>query len=212
MITKFIRKLLGRPDQTDATPTDSATVTQANASRAASNTDANKAIDSASDAGSPENGGPHAHGGSNMTDRSGGRSSRGASESDYKGRDPVVKRRQAAKSVSSRSPAPERKASSGVFNTSGKPRDMPDALSPDAPVVIPADVHRIDPTLISRNAVRVTQGLQEAGYRAFIVGGAVRDLLLGIAPKDFDVATNATPDQVQRLFRRNIKIFRCDAE
>ncbi|CAB3769921.1 polynucleotide adenylyltransferase PcnB [Paraburkholderia humisilvae] len=77
-----------------------------------------------------------------------------------------------------------------------------DARDPDVPVIIPSDIHGIDPTLISRNAIRVTEGLQQAGFRAFIVGGAVRDLLLGIAPKDFDVATDATPEQVQRLFRR----------
>ncbi|KVF75386.1 poly(A) polymerase [Burkholderia sp. FL-7-2-10-S1-D7] len=70
------------------------------------------------------------------------------------------------------------------------------------PTVVPASVHQIDPSLISRNAVRVTDTLQQAGFRAFIVGGAVRDLLLGIAPKDFDVATDATPTEVQRLFRR----------
>jgi len=62
--------------------------------------------------------------------------------------------------------------------------------------------HRIDPHLLSKNAVKVTHTLQQAGYEAFIVGGAVRDLALGISPKDFDVATNATPDQVQRLFRK----------
>ncbi len=73
---------------------------------------------------------------------------------------------------------------------------------PDVPVIIPHDVHGIDPALISRNAIRVTEGLQQAGHRAFIVGGAVRDLLLGIKPKDFDVATDATPEQVQKLFRR----------
>ncbi|MEA3120969.1 MAG: poly(A) polymerase [Paraburkholderia sp.] len=76
------------------------------------------------------------------------------------------------------------------------------APEPDAPVILSSDVHGIDPSLISRNAVRVTETLQQAGFRAFIVGGAVRDLLLGIAPKDFDVATDATPDEVQRLFRR----------
>ena len=65
------------------------------------------------------------------------------------------------------------------------------------------DEHGIDPKLLSRNAVKVTSTLQEAGYSAFIVGGAVRDLLLGIKPKDFDVATNATPEQVQALFRRS---------
>lgn len=62
--------------------------------------------------------------------------------------------------------------------------------------------HGIDPRLVSNNALRVTETLQEAGFKAFIVGGAVRDLLLGIKPKDFDVATNATPEQVKQLFRR----------
>jgi len=71
-----------------------------------------------------------------------------------------------------------------------------------APKRIPKKSHRIDPHLLSKNAVKVTHTLQQAGYEAFIVGGAVRDLVLGISPKDFDVATNATPDQVQRLFRK----------
>ncbi|WP_213297451.1 polynucleotide adenylyltransferase PcnB [Paraburkholderia sacchari] len=83
-----------------------------------------------------------------------------------------------------------------------KPRAGQGAGDPATPVVLSADIHGIDPSLISRNAVRVTDGLQQAGFRAFIVGGAVRDLLLGVAPKDFDVATDATPDQVQKLFRR----------
>ncbi|OZB46480.1 MAG: poly(A) polymerase [Polynucleobacter sp. 39-45-136] len=71
-----------------------------------------------------------------------------------------------------------------------------------APKRIPKKSHRIDPSLLSKNAVKVTQTLQQAGYEAFIVGGAVRDLALGISPKDFDVATNATPEQVQKLFRK----------
>jgi poly(A) polymerase len=70
------------------------------------------------------------------------------------------------------------------------------------PVVLSQKEHRIDPQLVSSNAIRVTQTLQEAGFKAFLVGGAVRDLLLGIKPKDFDIATNATPEQVKRLFRR----------
>ncbi|MGH8806999.1 MAG: polynucleotide adenylyltransferase PcnB, partial [Noviherbaspirillum sp.] len=71
-----------------------------------------------------------------------------------------------------------------------------------APVVLEPQEHGINPQLLSPNAVRVTQTLQEAGFKAFVVGGAVRDLLLGVKPKDFDVATNATPEQVKRLFRR----------
>lgn len=108
------------------------------------------------------------------------------------------------------SPATRQAAGSAAeAATAGKPRRktlrVPKGASvptPDAPVIQSSDVHGIDPQLISRNAIRVTETLQQAGFRAFIVGGAVRDLLLGIAPKDFDVATDATPDEVQRLFRR----------
>ena len=70
------------------------------------------------------------------------------------------------------------------------------------PVILGASQHGIDPRLLSPNAVRVTSTLQDAGYKAFVVGGAVRDLLLGVKPKDFDIATDATPEQVKRLFRR----------
>jgi poly(A) polymerase len=73
---------------------------------------------------------------------------------------------------------------------------------PNAPVMLVQKEHGINPELVSSNAIRVTQTLQEAGFNAFLVGGAVRDLLLGIKPKDFDIATNATPEQVKQLFRR----------
>ncbi|GLR27193.1 MULTISPECIES: polynucleotide adenylyltransferase PcnB [Limnobacter] len=62
--------------------------------------------------------------------------------------------------------------------------------------------HRINRHLVSHNAIRVCETLQDKGFKAFVVGGAVRDLLLGMRPKDFDVATDASPEQVQRLFRR----------
>jgi poly(A) polymerase len=70
------------------------------------------------------------------------------------------------------------------------------------PLVLGPKEHGIDPKLLSNNAIRVTQTLQDAGYKAFVVGGAVRDLLLGVKPKDFDIATNATPEQTKKLFRR----------
>jgi len=101
--------------------------------------------------------------------------------------------------------APRTSSKGGASSSKGGTRRKPApaaAPEPDAPVIISSDIHGIDPSLISRNAIRVTEGLQQAGFRAFIVGGAVRDLLLGIAPKDFDVATDATPEQVQKLFRR----------
>jgi poly(A) polymerase len=73
---------------------------------------------------------------------------------------------------------------------------------------VPASVHRIDPALVDERAIHVTHTLQQAGYEAYIVGGAVRDLLLGLRPKDFDVATDATPEQVKGLFRRAFIIGR----
>ena len=76
------------------------------------------------------------------------------------------------------------------------------------PTVLSAKEHGIDPQLVSSNAIRVTQTLQDNGFKAFIVGGAVRDLLTGVKPKDFDIATNATPEQVKRLFRRAFIIGR----
>ncbi len=69
------------------------------------------------------------------------------------------------------------------------------------PVVIPRPEHTISRANISPNAVKVLYRLREAGYRACLVGGGVRDLLLGREPKDFDVATDARPEQVYKLFR-----------
>ena len=73
---------------------------------------------------------------------------------------------------------------------------------------IGAAEHGIDPSLVDKRAIDVVQTLQDAGYEAYIVGGAVRDLLLGLRPKDFDVATDATPEQVKGLFRRAFIIGR----
>ena len=70
------------------------------------------------------------------------------------------------------------------------------------------DGHGINPALVDERAANVVRTLKEAGYEAYIVGGAVRDLLLGLKPKDFDVATNATPEQVKQLFRRAFIIGR----
>ncbi|MEN4904323.1 polynucleotide adenylyltransferase PcnB [Luteimonas sp. TWI1416] len=66
---------------------------------------------------------------------------------------------------------------------------------------IPRDQHIISRRQISQSALRVLYRLHEAGHAAYLVGGAVRDILVGLAPKDFDVATDATPEQVKALFR-----------
>jgi poly(A) polymerase len=73
---------------------------------------------------------------------------------------------------------------------------------------IAVDVHGIDPKLVDERALNVVRTLKQGGYEAYIVGGAVRDLLVGLRPKDFDVATNATPEQVKALFRRAFIIGR----
>ena len=70
------------------------------------------------------------------------------------------------------------------------------------------DVHGIDPKLVDERALQVVHTLKQGGHQAYIVGGAVRDLLLGLRPKDFDVATDATPEQVKALFRRAFIIGR----
>jgi len=67
--------------------------------------------------------------------------------------------------------------------------------------IIPRAEHSISRSAISPNALRVLYRLREAGYEAFLVGGCVRDLLIGITPKDFDIATSALPEEVKRTFR-----------
>jgi poly(A) polymerase len=76
------------------------------------------------------------------------------------------------------------------------------------PRVYGADKHPVRADQVSAGARMVTRKLQDAGFKAFIVGGAVRDLLLGFEPKDFDIATDATPEQVKPLFRRAFMIGR----
>ena len=77
---------------------------------------------------------------------------------------------------------------------SGAPR-------PGTPRVIPRAEHPISRQHVSPNALRVLYKLREGGYQAFLVGGCLRDLMLDVEPKDFDVATSARPEEVKRLFR-----------
>ena len=74
-----------------------------------------------------------------------------------------------------------------------RPRSTPEILGPRQ--------HSLQRSQFSRNAVNVVERLQNAGYQAYLVGGCVRDLLIGVQPKDFDVATSATPEQVRAEFR-----------
>ncbi len=77
-----------------------------------------------------------------------------------------------------------------------------------APGVIPRSDHNISRANISSAALKVLYRLKDSGYQGYLVGGSVRDLLLGGHPKDFDVATDATPEQVQELFSNSRLIGR----
>jgi len=81
-------------------------------------------------------------------------------------------------------------------------------LGTSEPRLVPKAQHGIGRDAISHGARKVCEGLQSHGYVAYVVGGAVRDLLLGLRPKDFDVATDAYPEEVHRLFRRSRMIGR----
>ncbi|MWP48504.1 polynucleotide adenylyltransferase PcnB [Gilliamella sp. Lep-s21] len=68
-------------------------------------------------------------------------------------------------------------------------------------VTIPRNEHNISRKDISANALKILHRLNKQGYEAFLVGGCIRDLILGKIPKDFDITTNATPEQIQKIFR-----------
>ncbi|MBI3899867.1 MAG: polynucleotide adenylyltransferase PcnB [Gammaproteobacteria bacterium] len=68
------------------------------------------------------------------------------------------------------------------------------------PLIIPRAEHSISRALVSENALKVLNRLKEAGYASLLVGGCVRDLLLGREPKDFDVVTDASPEDVKKVF------------
>ncbi len=71
----------------------------------------------------------------------------------------------------------------------------------DNPLIFSRDQHPVSRKLLSPNALKVLYRLNKGGYDAYLVGGGVRDILLGFKPKDFDIATNATPDEIKELFR-----------
>lgn len=77
---------------------------------------------------------------------------------------------------------------------------MPSATLSE-PLIVPRAEHPISRANISPNALKVLNRLKQAGFQAYLVGGGVRDLLLGHEPKDFDIATDATPEQVRGVFR-----------
>src|SRR4051812_18407078 len=81
-------------------------------------------------------------------------------------------------------------------------------LGGEGMVRVPHERHGLSRDAISPAAAKVCTVLRDGGFSAYVVGGAVRDLLLGIVPKDFDIATDARPEQVKPLFRRALIIGR----
>ncbi|HEY5636604.1 MAG TPA: polynucleotide adenylyltransferase PcnB [Burkholderiales bacterium] len=81
-------------------------------------------------------------------------------------------------------------------------------LDSDAPIRVPKSKHGLAREALSPGALKTCEGLRDGGFSAYVVGGAVRDLMLGIVPKDFDVATDASPEEIKPLFRRALIIGR----
>lgn len=79
-------------------------------------------------------------------------------------------------------------------------------MKKESPRILGPDQHNIQSADIAKGALQTIKGLEAAGFSAYLVGGGVRDLLLGGHPKDFDVATNATPEQIKDLFKRQARI------
>jgi poly(A) polymerase len=88
-----------------------------------------------------------------------------------------------------------------LFQSFRSPLRKPQQHTRTTPEVLNASQHSLQRGQFSRYAVNIVERLQNAGYQAYLVGGCVRDLLLNIEPKDFDVATSATPEQVRAEFR-----------
>ncbi|RJX78702.1 polynucleotide adenylyltransferase PcnB [Pseudomonas sp. LS-2] len=88
-----------------------------------------------------------------------------------------------------------------LFQSFRTPLRKPQQHTRTTPEVLNGSQHSLQRNQFSRYAVSIVERLQNAGYQAYLVGGCVRDLMLGITPKDFDVATSATPEQVRAEFR-----------
>ncbi|MCF5631194.1 polynucleotide adenylyltransferase PcnB, partial [Pseudomonas syringae] len=88
-----------------------------------------------------------------------------------------------------------------LFQSFRSPLRKPQQHTRTTPEVLNSGQHSLQRGQFSRYAVNIVERLQNAGYQAYLVGGCVRDMMLNITPKDFDVATSATPEQVRAEFR-----------
>jgi len=81
-------------------------------------------------------------------------------------------------------------------------------MNVNKPTILPRSQHCISRKQIDTDSLKVLYRLHRHGYKAYLVGGSVRDLLLGRQPKDFDIGTDATPNQVRKLFRNSFLVGR----
>ena len=95
-----------------------------------------------------------------------------------------------------------------MFLSSNTQNSEPIIIKNMTPNKIKVSSLNINEKIISKNAIKVIKKLDQSGYKAFLVGGCIRDLILDIRPKDFDVATDAQPQQIKRLFRNSKLIGR----
>lgn len=86
-------------------------------------------------------------------------------------------------------------------------KSLPGYSSSQTPVIVKRTKHGISRKQIDKSALDVLYGLKRGGYDGYLVGGCVRDLLLGLEPKDFDVVTNAEPDQVKSVFKQRCRLI-----
>jgi len=93
------------------------------------------------------------------------------------------------------------------FFSRSKNLHVPDATTNQTPTIVKRSKHGISRKQIDKPALDVLYSLKRAGYDGYLVGGCVRDLLLGLEPKDFDVVTNAEPDQVKSVFRQRCRLI-----
>ena len=85
--------------------------------------------------------------------------------------------------------------------------DGPSSQNNQAPLILSRDEHGLSRQDIEHSALDVLYGFKRAGYEAHLVGGCVRDLLLGLEPKDFDIVTSAEPDQVKMVFKHRCRLI-----
>lgn len=100
-----------------------------------------------------------------------------------------------------------KKISSFFSGNSPQSETLPYSSDFKPPVILSRDQHQISRKMLDKSALDVLYGLKRGGFEAYLVGGCVRDLLLGIEPKDFDVVTNASPEEVKEVFKQRCRLI-----